>query len=443
MKTSIQQRALEEKIIKVLEQARHRGMEAAEAQISVESGFSVSVRSGEVERVEHHQAKSLHITIYNDQRSGSAATSDLSIDALFAAVDKACAIARYAGQDPFSGLADPQLMAEHYPDLKLYHPWSISPKDAIEIAIECDVAARHEDPRITDAEGSHLSTYDSFKVYGNTHGFIGSYPQSLQSIACSVVAQSGDKMQNDHEYTTARSHQELDDAILVGKQAARKVIQRLESRRLTTRRCPVIFHAPMAKSLLSHFIAAISGRNLYQKSSFLLDHLHKPVFPQFVEIYQQPHLISGLGSAPFDGEGVRTRDIHFVQEGILQNYVLASYSARKLGMVSTGNAGGVFNLNISHSGIDLAGLFKQMQTGLFVTDLMGQGINIVTGAYSRGAAGFWIENGEIQFPVDEVTVAGGLKEMFANIIAVANDTDNRGSIRSGSILISEMMIAGE
>jgi PmbA protein len=437
------QQELQNKLVKVLEQARHRGMDAAEAFLLMETGFAVSARQGEVETVEHHQARTLHVTVYHDQRSGATTTSDLSMEAILAAVDKACAIAHYAGQDPYAGLADPQFLAVDYPDLQLYHHWNITPAQAIDLAIECDTVAREQDPRITDAEGSSVSTYDSFKFYGNTQGFIGCYPQSLQTINCGVVAQSGDKMQSDHEYTSARSADYLDNAVMIAKQAAQKALQRLDARRLTTRRCPVIFHAPVAKGLLSHFIGAISGRHLYQKATFLVDSLGKKIFPEFIHIYQEPHMIGGMGSAPFDSEGVRTRDLDYIKDGVLQNYVLGSYSARKLAMQTTGNAGGVFNLGISHNNLDLTALLKKMDTGLFVTDLMGQGINLVTGAYSRGAIGFWVERGEIQYPVNEITIAGQLQNMFANLIAVANDTDIRGSIRSGSILIGEMTIAGE
>lgn len=434
---------LRNKLTRVLEQARHRGMDAAEAVLLYESGFMVSARHGEVETVEHHQAKTVQVTVYQDHRTGAATTSDLSVEAILAVVDKACAIAGYSGQDPFSGLADPRLLAFNYPDLKLFDHWNITPAQAINLAIECDTIARGQDPRITDAEGSSVSTFDSFKLYGNTDGFIGGYPQSLQTINCSVVAQSGDNMQRDHEYTTARSAANLDNLTVVAKSAAQKVLQRLNTRRLTTRRCPVIFHAPVAKGLLSHFISAISGRHLYQKSSFLLDHLGKLVFPAFVHIYQEPHLIGGMASAPFDSEGVATQDLDYVRDGILQSYVLGSYSARKLQLTSTGNAGGVYNLGINHQNLNLTELLKKMDTGLFITELMGQGINIVTGNYSRGAVGFWVEGGEIQYPVDEITVAGSLPLMFKNLVAVANDTDCRGSIRTGSILLSEMTIAGE
>ncbi len=433
----------QQKMMRVLDQARLRGAEQAEAYLLFEKGFSISARAGAVETVEHHQAKHLQVSVYKDYRSGSATTSDLSIDAILSAVDKACAIADYAGRDTFAGLANPQFLARQFPDLKLYHHWPISPAQAIDTAVECDTIAREQDFRITDAESSTVSTYDSYKLYGNTDDFIGGYLQSLHTITCGVVAQSDGQMQREHEYTTARRAEDLEDPVLIAKRAAQKCLQRLDSRRLSTRRCPVIFHAPQAKGLLSHFTAAISGRNLYQKSSFLLDTLGKKIFPDFVRIYQEPHLIGAMGSVPFDLEGVATRDLDYVKDGILTSYVLGSYSARKLNLQTTGNAGGVFNLSISHNNLDLNELLKKMDTGLFVTELMGQGINIVTGAYSRGAVGFWVERGEIQYPVEEITIAGNLQNMFANLTAVANDTDIRGAIRCGSILISEMTLAGE
>jgi len=434
---------LQNKLTRILDQARHRGVDAAEAFLSMETGFSVSVRRGEVETIEYHQGKTLHVTVYHQNRTGAASTSDLSSEAILAAVDKACSIANYAGQDPFTGLAEPEFLAKNYPDLKLYHHWDITPGQAVAIAIECDTVCREQDSRLTDAESSSVSSYDSFKLYGNTNGFLGSYPQSMHTINCGVLAQSGEEMQRDHEYSIARMASELDDPVMIAKQAAQKVLQKLNPRRLTTRRCPVIFHAPVAKSLLSHFTGAISGRNLYQKASFLLDHLDKKIFPDFIHIYQEPHIIGGMASTPFDLEGVRTQDIDFVKDGILRSYILGSYSARKLKMQTTGNSGGVYNLGISHNNLDLASLLKKMDTGLLVTELMGQGINLVTGSYSRGASGFWIEKGEIQYPVNEITIAGQLPTIFANIVAIANDTDLRGSVRTGSILLNEMTIAGE
>lgn len=434
---------LKNKLARVLDQAHHRGMDSAEAFLLFENGFSVSVRHAEVETVEHHQAKTLQVTVYQNHSSGTATTSDLSIEAISAAVDKACSIASYAGQDPYAGLAEPEFLAKDYPDLQLYHHWDITPSQAIDIAIACDTVAREQDSRITDAEGSSVSTYDSFKLYGNSDGFIGCYPQSVQTINCGVVAQSAKGMQQDHEYTIAHAASDLEDPVLLAKQAAQKVLRRLDTRQLTTRRCPVIFHAPIARGLLSHFIGAISGRNLYQKSSFLVDHLGKKIFPDFIHIYQEPHLIGAMASAPFDQEGVRTRDLDYIKDGILQSYVLGSYSARKLKLQTTGNAGGVFNLGISHNGLDLPALLKKMDTGLFVTELMGQGINLTTGSYSRGAFGFWVEHGEIQYPVDEITIAGQLQNMFSGLIGVANDTDFRSNIRTGSILINEMTLAGQ
>ncbi|MBS0350022.1 MAG: metalloprotease PmbA [Proteobacteria bacterium] len=442
-KPAFHEQELRNKITRVLEQAQHRGMDAAEAGVSVETGFSVEVRGGEVETVEHHQAKALQITVYHQLRSGSATTSDLTVEALLAAVDKACAIASYGGEDPCAGIAEQEFLAFEYPDLELFHHWKISPAEAIKKAIECDKIARGQDPRITDAEGTHLSSYDSYKIYGNTNGFVGGYPQSLQSLSCCVVAQFEDSMQREFEYTTARAAAQLDDIATVAKSAAQKVLQRQGARRLTTRRCPVIFHAPMARGLLSHFVSAISGRNLYQKASFLLNQLGEKIFPDFIHIYQEPHLLRALASAPFDSEGVSTKNQDYVRDGVLLSYILGCYSARQLKLQTTGNSGGVYNLGISHSDLNLEALLKKMGSGLLITELMGQGINIVTGNYSRGAGGFWVENGAIQYPVNEITVAGQLQNMFRGIQAISNDTDIRGSIRSGSILIDEMTIAGE
>jgi len=433
---------LQDTLASGLRQAKRSGMDAAEVVVSEESGFSVTARSGDVETLEHHQEKSFVVTVYQDQRLGTASTTDLSPDALSVTVEKACAFARYAGQDKYSGLADPELLSHDYPDLALFHHWDISPEKAIEMAIHCEQVARDQDSRITQSEGSTVNTYDSFHFYGNSNDFIGGYPVSHHTISCGVIAGSGQEMQRDYEYTVARSHEDLDDVVLVAKRAAEKTLLKLDAQKITTRRCPVIFHVPAAKSLLRAFTSAISGGNLYRKTSFLLDHIDKKIFPDHVHIHQQPHMLRGMGSAPFDAEGVRTEDRDYVKEGVLTSYLLGSYSARKLGLQSTGNAGGIHNLFISHSEHNLKKLFEEMGTGLFVTELIGQGVNILTGDYSRGAAGFWIENGAIKHAVHEVTIAGNLKDMFKNIIAIANDIDHRSNIHTGSIWLQEMTVAG-
>jgi len=426
-----------------LRQAKRSGTDAAEVVITHGNGFSVTARSGDVETLEHQQGKAFIITVYQNKRCGTASTTDLSANAVSTTVNKACAFARYAGEDEYSGLADPNLLSHDYPDLELFHHWDISPANAIDMAIHCEQVACEQDKRVTKSEGASVSTYDSFHIYGNSHDFLGFYPLSQHSISCSVIAESNGQMQHDSEYTSARYHENLDDAVLIAKRAAEKTLLRLDPLKLTTRRCPVIYHAPVAKGLLHAFIRAVSGGNLYRKTSFLLDYLDKPVFPEHIHIYQQPHLLRGMGSAPFDTEGVKTEDRDYVKNGVLTSYVLGSYSARKLGLQSTGNAGGVYNLSVSHSDHNLKKLFEEMGSGLFVTELIGQGVNIVTGDYSRGAAGFWIENGEIKHAVDEITIAGNLKEMFKQIIAIGNDIDRRGNIHTGSIWLGEMTVAGQ
>jgi len=433
---------LRETVASALDRAKRSGVDAAEVVVSMESGFSVTARSGDVETLEHQQEKACAITVYNDQRCGTASTTDLSPEAVSATLDKACAFAQYAEEDPHMGLADPDLLSHNYPDLELFHHWKLTPTDAIDMAIHCEEIALSQSEKITRSEGASVSNYDAFRVYGNSHGFIGAYPLSHHSIGCGVIAESKDDMQRDYEYTSARSYKDLDDTVLVAKRSAEKTLLKLGAKKIPTGRYPVIFHAPVAKSLLRSFIAAISGGNLYRKTSFLQDHMGKAIFPEFIHIHQQPHLLRGMGSAPFDSEGVKTQDRDYIKDGLLTSYVLGSYSARKLDLQTTGNAGGVYNLFVSHSNNNLKKLFEEMGTGLFVTELIGQGVNIVTGNYSRGAVGFWIENGEMQHAVHEVTIAGNLKDMFKNIVAIANDIDHRGNVHTGSIWLHEMTVAG-
>lgn len=426
----------------VLTEARRCGVDDAEVSLSQEKGFAVTARDGDVETLEHHQDKGLMITVYKDQRTGSASTSDLSKDSIYSSLQKAISIAKFSGQDPFAGIADADDLAMHYPDLSLYHPWQLTPEQAIQMAIECEAIARKEDTRITRSEGANINTFELLRVYGNTHGFIGHYPMTNHSISCSVVAEQNEMMQRDYEYSASRTPQGLDDISYIAKRAAQKTVQRLGARKIKTQNCPVIFESSMAKNILGSFISAISGGHLYRRASFLLDHLHQKIFPEHVDIYQEPHLLGALGSSPFDSDGVKTADLYYIKNGILESYALGSYSARKMGMKTTGNAGGVHNLSIKHSDLSLAKLFKEMGKGLFVTELMGQGINMITGDYSRGASGYWIENGEIQFPVEEITIAGNLKTMFLNLAAVANDVDRRGNVRTGSILLEHVKIGG-
>ena len=430
-------------IADLLREAQAQGASAAEAAISMETGLSVTVRMGEVETLEHQRDKGLGVTVYFGQRKGSASSSDLSPQALQETVRAASNIARFTAEDNCAGLADAELMARDIPDLDLCHPWTLGAEQAIALAQKCEAAAREVDARITNSEGASVTSHEGLYVYANSHGFMGSYPSTRHSISCAVIVQDGNAMQRDYWYSVARAHTDMDDGILVGQRAAERTLRRLNTRRLNTRQTPVIFEAAIASSLISHFVSAVRGGSLYRKASFLLDHLGKRIFPAHVHIHEQPHLKRALGSAPFDNEGVATQARDLVQDGILQGYVLDSYSARKLGMQTTGNAGGVHNLFIDPGQHDLDGLLRTMHTGLLVTELLGSGVNTVTGDYSRGAAGFWVENGEIQYPVEEITIAGNLRDMYQQLVEVGTDVDLRGNIRTGSILIENMTVAGE
>jgi len=427
----------------ILDEAVKQGASAAEAGLSQENGLSVSVRLGDVETIEHHCDQGLGVTVYFGKRKGSASTTDLSLASIKETVSAACSIARYTSEDEYSGLPEKELLATEFPDLDLNHPWDIGVDGAIALAIECEDAARSYHEEISNSEGASVDTHQGIRVMGNTLGFLQGYASTRHSLSCSVLAQRGDSMQRDYWYTVARNARDLESAVSVGNKAAERTLRRLQARSLSTRQCPVLYCAETASGLLSSFIGAISGGNLYRKSSFLLDALDTQVFPEFVRIHEQPYLKGALGSGAYDGEGVATQTRDIVSDGILRGYVLSTYSARKLGMHSTGNAGGVHNLTIDPGKLDYQGLLKELNTGLLVTELMGQGVNMVTGDYSRGAAGFWVENGEIQYPVEEITIAGNLKDMLKNIVAVGNDVDYRGNIRTGSILVERMSIAGE
>jgi len=427
----------------ILKLAKAEGATQAEVGISSSIGFSVSVRMGEVETVEYNRDKGVAITVFCGKQKGAASTADTTPEAIKSAVTAACHIAKFTNKDPCAGLADADLMATHYPDLDLYHPWSINPEQAIELATECENRARAVDTRITNSEGSSVATYQGLHIYGNSHGFIGAYATSRHSINCTLVAQDKQGMQRDGSFTVARDPHDLQSITQLARESGERTVKRLDGRRLKTCQAPVIFHAEIASSLLGNFLAAISGGNLYRKSSFLVDHLGKAVFADHIQIYERAHLLKGLGSAPFDHEGVITTDRDLVTDGMLQGYLLGSYSARKLGMKTTGNAGGSHNILIKPGNNDLEGLLKKMDRGLLVTELLGQGVNLVTGDYSRGAAGFWIENGTIQYPVEEITIAGNLNDMYRNLVAVGNDIDPRSHILTGSILLEKMTIAGE
>ena len=427
----------------VLDLARAGGASAAEAEVSEGSGLSLGVRHGEVETIEHNRDKGIGVTVYLGQRRGHASTSDFAPDALARTVEKALSIARYTAEDDCAGLADADLLAKDCPDLDLYHPWGVGIDAAMELARACEAAALGVDARITNSEGASLSSQASHFIYANSLGFSGGYPTSRQSLSCAVIAEENGAMQRDYWYTTARSAQDMDSPESVGRRAGERTARRLNGRKLATRQCPVLFEAPIATGLIASFVSAVSGGHLYRKSSFLLDSLGTQVFPGFLQLQERPFLPRGLSSSPFDSEGVATRDRDVVRDGVLHGYFLGSYSARKLGMKSTGNAGGNHNLIVPPTGEDFAALLKKMDTGLLVTELLGHGLNMVTGDYSRGAAGFWVENGEIAYPVEEITVAGNLKDMFKGIVALGTDVETRGSRQVGSILIDRMTVAGD
>jgi PmbA protein len=427
----------------VLRQAKAAGASAAEVEISLGFGQNVTVRLDEVETIEYNRDKGMSVSVYFGHKRGHASTSDLSPQALQDTVLAACSIARHTAQDEFCGLADPSMLAGDIPDLDLYHPWGITVDQAIELARACEAAAMSCDPRLNNSEGASVSAHEGLFAYANSHGFCGGYPTSRHGISCSVIAEQSESMQRDYWYSTARAAADLETAEAVGIMAGKRTIRRLGAKQLSTRQTPVLFEPGLAAGLISHFISAISGGNLYRKSSFLLDCLGKQVFSPVVQISERPHLPRGLASSPFDHEGVATGDRELVSDGVLQGYVLSSYSARKLGMQTTGNAGGNHNLVIRSGEYDFAGLLKLMGTGLVVTELLGHGNNLVTGDYSRGAAGFWVENGEIQFPVEEITIAGNLKDMFRGIVAIGNDVLVQGSKQCGSVLLDHMTVAGE
>ncbi len=434
---------LETLVADILAEARIQGATSAEAAVSFSRALSVTVRLGEVETLEYHRQRGLGVTVYFGQTRGSASTADWRPEAIRDTVRSACAIARHTAADPCAGLADPDRLAREFPDLDLYHPWPLSAEEGIELARECEAAALTLDPRIRNSEGGSVSSHAGLVIYGNSHGFCGGYPTTRHSLNCSVIAQDDGGMQRNHWYAVARDRNELETPVAVGREAARRALRRLGSRRLETRQVPVLFAPELARGLIGHFVAAIRGGALYRKASFLLDRLGAPVFPPFVTIRERPHLPRGLASAPFDSEGVATADRDLVGEGVLQGYVLDSYSARRLGMATTGNAGGTHNLIVEPGPFGHEELLRQLDTGLWVTELLGHGVNLVTGDYSRGAAGFWVEKGEIRFPVHEITIAGHLADMFQGIAVVGNDVDARGGIRCGSLLLERMTVAGE
>ena len=434
---------LESIIARSLEEAGARGASQAEAAVSQDTGLSVGVRLGEVETLEHQRDRSMGVTVYFGHRKGSASTADFSMEAVRATVAKACSIARFTAEDACSGLADAALMAQAPLDLGLAHPWALSADRAIEIAKTCEAAALQFDPRVNNSEGASVSTHQGLHVYGNTHGFVGGYPTTSHTLSCVVLAGTGEDMQRDYWYSSSRDWHELEAPEAIGRESARRTIARLAPRKLSTRHAPVLFAPEIARGLIGHFVAAIRGSSQYRQSSFLLNSVGQQVFPAGFSISERPHIPKGMGSAPFDEEGVATSDRELVADGVLTGYILSSYSARKLGLVTTGNAGGAHNLIVSPSRSEGASaMLSLLGTGLLVTELMGQGINMVTGDYSRGAAGFWVENGTVQYPVAEITIAGNLREMLRSIAGVGDDIDVRGGTRVGSILLEQMTIAG-
>ena len=438
-----EQAALERTVEQMLAAAKAQGATQAEAGLSVDSGYSATARLGDVETIEHHRDRSVGVTVYFGHRKGSASTADFSIDAVRDTVTAACGIARYTSEDDCAGLADADCMATDIPDLDLCHAWDLDVEQAIALAIETEDAARATDPRISNSEGATVSSHQGLRVYGNSHGFLAGYPSSRHSLTCVVLAEHNGGMERDYWYTTARDASELEDARSVGRRAAERTVQRLDARQLSTRQAPVLYTPEVASGLIGHFVAAIRGSSQYRQSSFLLDAAGEQIFPDWLRMHEQPHLLRGPGSAPYDAEGVATRARDLVTDGVLQGYVLNSYSARKLGLQTTGNAGGVRNLTVDPGEQDFDGLLQAMGTGLVVTELMGQGINMVTGDYSRGAVGFWVEAGKIAYPVEQITVAGNLRDMYRQIVAVGSDVDKRGGIHTGSILIEQMTIAGD
>ena len=416
---------------------------SAEVAVTKVSGLSVSTRLQEIENVEFTNDGALGISVYMGQQKGNASTSDLSEGAIRNAVEAALAIAKYTSPDDCTGLADKDLMAFDAPDLELYHAADVDVDKATELALQAEKAALEADERIVNSNGASFNSHTGVKVYGNSHGMLQSYLSSRYSLSCSVIGGVEDALENDYEYTISREFDKLQSPIWVGENCAKKVVSRLNPQKLSTREVPVIFLNDVATGLISHFAAAISGGSLYRKSSFLLDHLGKQVLPDWFNISERPHLLRRLASTPFDSEGVRTQDREIVEGGILQTYLVTSYSGKKLGMPSTGHAGGIHNWLVKPNLTGgLTALLRQMGTGLLVTDVMGQGVNIVTGDYSRGASGFWVENGEIQYPVAEITIAGQLQDMLKNMVAVADDIEHRSNIQTGSILLDKMKISG-
>ncbi|MFJ5294988.1 metalloprotease PmbA [Pseudomonas sp. NPDC088368] len=434
--------ALQQQVEQIVAEAKRQGATACEVAVSVDQGLSTSVRQREVETVEFNRDQGFGITLYVGHRKGSASTSASGPDAIRETVAAALAIAKHTSEDESSGLADAALMAREQPDFDLFHPWAITPEEAIERALICEAAAFDANSLIKNADGTTLNVHQGCRVYGNSHGFIGGYASTRHSLSCVMIAEKDGQMQRDYWYDVNRQGELLMDAKLIGQKAAERAASRLGARPVPTCEVPVLFSAELAGGLFGSFLGAISGGNLYRKSSFLEGAIGQRLFPEWMTIDERPHLMRAMGSSAFDGDGLATYAKPFVENGDLVSYILSTYSGRKLGLPSTANAGGVHNLFVSHGTEDQAALIRRMGRGLLVTELMGSGLNMVTGDYSRGAAGFWVENGEIQFPVQEVTIAGNMRDMFKQIVAVGSDLEMRSNIRTGSVLIEKMMVAG-
>jgi len=426
----------------IIAYARRQGASASVAEVSAGLGQTVSVRQSEIETIEYNRDKGLGVSVYLGQRHGHASTSDFSRQAMQDTVQAALNIARFTAEDDCAGLPEEALLAHDWQDLDLYHPWPIDVAQAVELARDCERAAFAADRRIVNSEGASVNVNSGSFVLANSLGFNGGYTSSRHSVGCAVIAGKGKAMQRDYWYSTARHPADILKVEEIGRIAAERTVRRLKARKLPTMQCPVLFEAPVAASLFGHFVGAVSGGSLYRKSSFLLDRLDEPVFSPLVQVEDVPDIARGLGSSPFDNEGVRCRRRTIVEDGVLRGYFLGTYSARKLGMHSTGNAGGTHNLLVRPGALDFAGLLRQMGRGLLVTELLGHGVNAVTGDYSRGAAGFWVEHGEIQYAVEEITIAGNLKEIYKNIVAIGNDVLVQGSRQCGSVLVEHMAVAG-
>ncbi|UPG91371.1 metalloprotease PmbA [Luteibacter aegosomaticola] len=425
-----------------IRRARAAGASQAEVSASVDVGLNVNVRLGEVETVEHTRDRGFSLTVFFGQRKGSASTADLNPDSIQATIDQACAIARFTEEDPAAGLADADRMATSFPDLDLWHPWDIDVESAIRLGCDVENAGRDLDG-ITNSDGASVNAGQSLSVYANSHGFLGRERGTRHSLSVALIAGDDEGMQRDYWYDSVRDASQFMDAAALGRKAAERTLSRLDARRLSTRQAPVLFAPEISRSLIGHLLGAVSGGSLYRRSSFLLDHVGKQVLPSWMRIDEKPLIPGGFGSSVFDAEGVATLDSPLIVDGVLSRYILGSYSARKLGLSSTGNAGGVHNLVVANSGEDFQGMLKKLGTGLLVTEVMGQGVSIITGDYSRGASGFWVENGEIAYPVEEITIAANLRDMYANLVAVGADVDRRSHILTGSWLIENMTIAGE